>query len=37
VQDFDAQGLVANGWTFVAISGPTSARPACGLGLGNLS
>jgi len=27
VLDFDAAELEANGWVFVAISGPTSARP----------
>ncbi len=37
VKDFDAQGLVAAGWTFVAVSGPTSARPSSGIGLANLA
>jgi hypothetical protein len=36
VPDFDADGLKAAGWSFVAISGPTSARPTSGLGLNNL-
>jgi hypothetical protein len=26
--DFDAEVLTANGWTKVALSGPTSARPS---------
>jgi hypothetical protein len=37
VQDFDAEGLVAAGWTFVALSGPTSQRPTSALGLNNLA
>jgi hypothetical protein len=28
VVDFDAQVLTANGWIFIAPSGPTSARPS---------
>lgn len=27
VQDFDAAVLEANGWIFVALSGPTASRP----------
>jgi hypothetical protein len=33
VPDYDAQGLVAAGWTFVSLSGPTSARPTGSLGM----
>ncbi len=33
VPDFDAGILQANGWTWVAPSGPTSARPTKALGL----
>jgi hypothetical protein len=32
VPDFDARTLNANGWVFVAASGPTSARPTGELG-----
>ncbi len=27
VPDFDGRVLQANGWTFISLSGPTSARP----------
>ncbi len=33
VPDFDANLLQANGWTLVALSGPTSARPVGTLGV----
>jgi hypothetical protein len=32
VPDFDSTGLQANGWTLIAPSGPTSARPSGALG-----
>jgi hypothetical protein len=32
IPDFDAEMLSANGWTFVALSGPTSGRPVGALG-----
>ena len=33
VPDFDSLQLAANGWTTVAPSGPTSARPSGSLGI----
>jgi hypothetical protein len=32
IPDYDARTLQANGWVFVAPSGPTSARPVGALG-----
>lgn len=32
VPDFDASILTANGWSLIAIAGPTSARPTSSVG-----
>jgi hypothetical protein len=32
VPDFDAVAPEASGWTFVAVSGPTTGRPTSGIG-----